>query len=180
MSPWGRPSRRQLIVGALGGVALAAGCTSEPLPPPPPDPLQPLLDAALADAALAEAVAGSHAGLAVVARALAGDRKAHAESLRAEIRRATPSPTPSITSTPSPSGTLASAPGVAASGTAGATVSSGPPVPTDPAAASAALIAATRASARRAADLVTAVPRYRAGLAASVSACCASHLAVLT
>jgi hypothetical protein len=160
MTAWPLLTRRRLLAGAAAVVAVgAAGCTMQPPAPPPPDPLEPLLVAALADADLADAVAVAHPRLADVSRALASDRRAHAASLRAEIRRATPSPAPSS----STSGTTA--PAVA--------------VPVDAAAAATALAEATRAAADQARRLVSTVPRYRAGLVASVSACCASHLAVL-
>jgi hypothetical protein len=156
-----RRSRRQLLAGSLGVAAsgvvtLAAGCASAPAPPPP-DPLQPVLTAALADAAFAEAVAATHPRLRAVAGALAADRRVHAEALGAEVRRAAAAPASSTAATATPA----------------------PAPPPDPAAASAALVAATRAAQAQAAALVTGLPRFRAGLAAAVAACCASHLVVL-
>jgi hypothetical protein len=149
-------SRRQVLAGTLGVAALAGACTGPPPAPPPPDPLIALHTAALADAALADAVAAAHPPLASAAAALAADRRAHAESLGAEVTRATPSGGPSTTSDP-----------VA------------PAVPPDRAAASAALVEALRAAQAQATGLVAGLPRYRAGLVASVAACCASHQAVL-
>jgi hypothetical protein len=154
-----RRTRRQVLAGSLGvaayGVAaLAAGCASAPAPPPP-DPLQPVLAAALADAALAEAVAAAHPRLRAVAGALAADRRVHAETLGAEVRRAAATPMPAVSTT---------AP-VAA--------------PPDQAAAGAALVDAARAAQAQAAALVTGLPRVRASLVAAVAACCASHLVVL-
>jgi hypothetical protein len=171
-----RPTRRRVLAGSLSGLAGAAlgrvaavvgvaggaagvgalaGCTRTPAPVPP-DPLRALTDAALADAALADAVAAAHPGLAPAAHALAADRRAHADSLGAEVLRATPSPRPS---------------------TSAATAVR--PAPADPAAATAELVATTKAAQEQAGDLVAGLPRYRAGLVASVAACCASHLAVL-
>ena len=162
-----RPTRRQVLAGSvrcsalasvLGAAGLVAGCTSGPPAPPTPDPLQALVTAALADAALADAVAAAHPPLAPAAHALAADRRAHAGSLGAEVVRATPSPLPS-----------------ASSATAAAAVV----VPPDRAAAAAALAEATRMGQAQATGLVAGLPRYRAGLVASVAACCASHLPVL-
>ena len=135
---------------------LVAGCATAPPAPPPPDPLHALLTAALADATLADAVAAAHPPLAAAARALAADRRTHAASLGAEVLRATPSPP-----VPTPVSSAAVV------------------VPADRAGAVAALVEATRAAQTQAAGLVAFLPRYRAGLVASVAACCASHLAVL-
>jgi hypothetical protein len=114
-----------------------------------------MLTTALADAALADAVAAAHPPLAPAATALATDRRTHARSFEAEVRRATPSPSPS------PSAGLAIV------------------VSSDRAAAVAALVEATRAAQAQAGAQVGSLPRHRAGLVASVAACCASHLAVL-
>lgn len=114
--------------------------------------------AAAADAALADAIAAAHPPLAPAAGALAADRRAHAASLEAEVRRATPSPTPKPTS----------------SQAAVAVV-----VPPDRAGAASSLVDTTRAAQDQAAALVASLPRYRAGMVASVAASCASHLAVL-
>lgn len=157
-----RPTRRQMLAGTVGvlvtaAVAGAGACTGRPAEPPAPDPLRALVTAALADAELADAVAAAHPPLAAAAGAVAADRRAHALALDAEVTRATPSPTPSSTTAPS------------------AQVA-----PPDPAAATAALVAAVRAAQDQASALVTGLPRHRAGLVASVAACCASHLAVLS
>jgi hypothetical protein len=157
--------RRQVLARALGGGAtlafgavLASACTGPPPEPPPPDPLIALRDSALADAALAEAVGATHAALAAAAAALAADRRAHAESLGAEVVRATPTVAELETTT---------------------TAAPVPAVPPGRAAASAALVEAMRAAQEQASALVGGLPRYRAGLVASVAACCASHQAVL-
>jgi hypothetical protein len=150
-------------VAVTGGHALI-GCTTEPPAPPPPDPLEPLIVAATGHTALAEAVAAAHPPLAAAARQVATDRRAHADALTAEVRRATPTP---VTTTPDGSG------GAAASGTIGSLA------PADPTAARTALLRAASDAQRQAADLVGALPRHRAGLVASVAACCASHAVVL-
>ncbi|HSL09229.1 MAG TPA: hypothetical protein VK887_14830, partial [Pseudonocardiaceae bacterium] len=102
-----------------------------------------------------------HAALATAARALAADRTAHAITLRAELRRARPAPTPSGAVPPA-------AP---------------PPAPSladlDLTSARAALIQAVHAAQDEAAGLVVTLPGYRAALLASVAACCATHAAVL-
>jgi hypothetical protein len=160
-------SRRAVVtaIAVSGGYALIS-CTAEaPPPPPPPDPLEPLIAAATGNAALADSVAAAHPPLAAAARQIATDRRAHAGALAAEIRRATP--TPVTTSPPAGRG------GTASSGAISA------PAPADPAAARTALLRATSDAQRQAADLVGALPRHRAGLVASVAACCASHAVVL-
>jgi hypothetical protein len=148
-------------IAVTGGYALI-GCTAGEPPAPPPDPLEPLIASATGNAALADSVAAAHPPLAAAARQVATDRRAHAGALTAEVRRATPSPV-----TTSPPG------GTASSGTVGS------PAPADPAAARAALLRAASDAQRQAADLVSALPRHRAGLVASVAACCASHAVVL-
>jgi len=155
-------------IAVTGGYALI-GCTAgEPPPPPPPDPLEPLIAAATGHAALADSVAAAHPPLAAAARQVATDRRAHAGALTAEVRRATPSPV--TTSAPARSGGTG---GANASGTIGS------PAPADPAAARTALLRAASDAQRQAAELVGALPRHRAGLVASVAACCASHAVVL-
>lgn len=167
----GRPSRRVVLTGAIaitGGGPLIAGLAACTPPPPaaapPPDPLEALVVSATEDAELAEAVAAAHPPLAAAARAVAADRRVHAQALSAEVRRATPSPS--------------SGPPVTASGsTAGGTI--GSPAPADPAAARTAMLTAATGAQRQAAALVATLPRYRAGLVASIAACCASHAVVL-
>lgn len=160
-----RPSRRTVLAAIAGGpLAGVVGCTSEPPPPPPPDPFEPLIAAATEHATLADAVAAAHPALAGAARQVAADRRVHADALSAEVRRATPSPVTSAP--PAPSGARVSG-------------SVGSPAPVDPAAAKTALLRASASAQRQAADLVTALPRYRAGLVASVAASCASHAVVL-
>jgi hypothetical protein len=104
-----------------------------------------------------------------VARQVAADRRVHADAFLAEVRRATPTPASSqpVTSRP------AAASGATSSGTIGSSATA------DPAAARSALLAASTSAQRQAADLVATLPRHRAGLVASVAACCASHAVVL-
>lgn len=153
----GQPSRRRLLACALGAVMVGGmGCTGQPSTPPQPDPLEALRAAALADATLADLVATTHLPLAAAASALAADRRAHATALEAEVLRATPS--------------------VASSTSEGAAP---PVVSPDRATAVATLLNAMTASQAQASGLVGGLPRYRAGLVASIAACCASHQAVL-
>lgn len=168
-----RPTRRVVLAGGIaiagsGPLAALAGCTPPPPPPPPPpDPFEPLIASATEHAELAEAVAAAHPSLAAAARQVAVDRRVHADALAAEVRRATPSP---VTSAPSPAGPSS---GASSGGTIGS------PAPVDPAAARTALLGAATNAQRQAADLVAGLPRYRAGLVASIAACCASHTVVL-
>lgn len=155
--------RRVLGAGARGGAALLLGgaalasCTQRRAPRPP-DPLEPVVRRAAADARLATAVAMTHPALAEAATALATDREAHAAAVRAELRRVRPTP---------------------ATGTTPATPSGRPPAPTDPTTARRELDDALRAAQDEAAALVGAAPGHRAGLLSSIAACCASHRAVL-
>ena len=87
----------------------------------------------------------------------------HATALRAELRRVRPVPaSPSAVSPPVP----APAAPVAAT--------------TDVSAARTALAQAARAAQDEAAGLVVTLPGYRAALLASVAACCATHVALLS
>ncbi|MBP2477165.1 hypothetical protein JOF53_006037 [Crossiella equi] len=152
--------RRVLLAGALAvaAVPLASACTPEPAQEQP-DPLEALLTRASADAALAKATATTHPALAAQAGTVAGDRQQHAEALRKELERARPA---------------------RASSTATAAPSTQPPaVPGQQAAALTALREAATAAEKEAAGLVTGLPPYRAGLVASVAACCASLREVL-
>lgn len=161
-----RPTRRRVFdAAARGAVAAAfltapalAGCTDRNTAPTP-DPLEPVARRAAADARLAAAISASHPTLAPAAAAVAGDRRAHAASLRQELHRVRATPVP-------PSSTAAAPP-------------SRPPVPAEASAARDELDAALLAAQTQAAALVGPAPGHRAGLLASISACCASHRAVL-
>jgi hypothetical protein len=163
-----RPSRRRaLAVGAgtatvfLASPTVLAGCTTSAPASEVPDPLEAPARRAESDVALAAAMAQAHSTLAATAKALAADRAAHAATLRAELHRVHPDPVPTTAAQPAP-------PAVP------------PPVSPDPAAAHAALTEAMRAAQDEAAALVITLPGYRAALLASVSACCATHTALLT
>lgn len=159
-----QPSRRRVLQAGARGVAAVllgapalAACTDQRAAPGP-DPLEPVARLAAADARLAAEIADAHPSLAAAAAAVAADRRAHAEAVRTELRRVSPTP--------------------AASSTA-VTPSSRPPVLTESADARRELDAALRAGQDQAAALVGPAPGHRAGLLASIAACCASHLAVL-
>lgn len=151
-----------IAVGALlvAGPTTLAGCVSPPVPEEP-DPLELPAQRAESDVALAQAVANVHPALATAAKAVATDRQAHAAALRAELRRVRPSPAPASSSAPRPP-----APEPVA-----ATLRS---------AAQDELVGAMRAAQNEATGLVGTLPGYRAALLASVAACCASHLTVLS
>lgn len=148
----------------LAGPAALTGCTPSARAPTGPDPLESPARRAEADAALAQAVgqmaAQAHPALAATARALAEDRKTHATALRAELHRARPGPPASRPRVPPPAAPAAATADVAAARTA--------------------LTQAARAAQDEAARLVVTLPGYRAALLASVAACCACHLALLS
>lgn len=165
--PQARRSRRSaLATGATAALLLAGpgtltGCGTWASVPEGPDPLEAPARRAAADAALAAAVAKAHATLAATANALAGDRAAHASTLRSELHRVHPDPVPGGAAQPaSPVGA--------------------PAVSADPAAAQAALTQAMHAAQDEAVELVITLPGYRAALLASIAACCATHTALLT
>jgi hypothetical protein len=146
---------RAALVAPL--VPAAAGCTTSPAPPPPPDPLAELAARARSDAALAAAVAAAVPGLAGAAGDVAKVRTEHAVALQREVDRERPPPSGAV---PRPE-------------------TSAPPAPPDPAAAKTALVTGLTAAEQRVAELITVVPRYRAGLLGSVAAGCASLREVL-
>jgi hypothetical protein len=151
----------------VAGPAALTGCNPSARAPTGPDPLESPARRAEADAALAHAVGQTEAqanpALAASARALAEDRMTHATALRAELRRVRPGPaSPSAVSPPVP----APAAPVAAT--------------TDVSTARTALAQAARAAQDEAAGLVVTLPGYRAALLASVAACCATHVALLS
>jgi hypothetical protein len=93
---------RRRVLGAGAGVTLSmsalVGCglfDDEPEPPPAPDPLQPVLDEALALAASCERLAVAEPDLAERVTALAADHRAHATELARVIGAEIPSAAPS-------------------------------------------------------------------------------------
>lgn len=153
-------SRRALLFGAvtLASAPALAGCGLLDEQPPPPDPLEELRGSALSDVALAESIAQGFAELKSNAEQLAKDRRAHAEALETELNRARPSRT---------TGALPPSPAPA-------------PRPPNQKAASTALARAMLAAQEQAAALVPTLPRHRAALVGSISACCAGLREVLT
>ncbi|MGH3853286.1 MAG: DUF4439 domain-containing protein [Pseudonocardiaceae bacterium] len=170
--PGAGPHRRHVLAAGailfLAGPTVLAGCTLPARAPQGPDPLEAPARHAEADAALATGVAQLAAQadpvLAATARALAGDRMAHAATLRAELRRARPTPAPHGGSPPTALPPIATPPI--------ATPAANP----DLAGARSALTQATHAAQDEATSLVMTLPSYRAALLASISACCASHV----
>jgi hypothetical protein len=77
----------------------------DPEPPPPPDPLQPVLDEALALAASCDRLALAEPGLAARLTPLAADHRAHATELSRLIGAQIPSTAPSAGS-PAEGGSL--------------------------------------------------------------------------
>jgi hypothetical protein len=155
-----RHRRRHLLGAGLGitalGITALGGCglfDDKPEPPPAPDPLQPLLDEALALAAVYDRAALAQPGLATLLTPLAADHRAHADELARLF------------------GTTASA----SSG-------SGAAVPAPSAAADdviAALRTAEQAAQRSAVAACGAAPAERAALVGSIAACRATHAAAL-
>src|SRR2546421_9765327 len=146
-------SRRGVLRAALvvPFVPVIGACTSTPSSPPAPDPLAELAARAGADAASASAIATAVPSLATAAGAVAKARSEHALALQREVDRERP---PRGSTTPS-------APPSAAQ-------------PADPGAAKASMVAGLAATEQRIGELITSVPRYRAGLLGSVAAGCAS------
>ncbi len=146
--------RRVLRTTAVATVAATAltGCSLfdvEPEPTEEPDPLQPLLDEALALAAAYDRLVVTQPDLAERLTPLADDHRAHATELARVIGTALPS----------------AAPGTSASPAAGPTVRD--------------LRAAEQKAQRTATLSARTVPAGRAGLVGSVAACRASHAEAL-
>jgi hypothetical protein len=99
-----RHSRRRVlgVTGAGLGATVLTGCglfEGDPEPPKAPDPLQPLLDEALALAAAYDQATVTQPGLARRLTPLADDHRAHA----AELARVIGAPLPSASAIPSES-----------------------------------------------------------------------------
>ena len=112
MSEMGQSRRR--VLGAAAGAGLGAalsGCglfDNDPEPPPAPDPLQPVLDEALALAAAYDRAAVAQPGLRDRLAPLAADHRAHAEELARVIGKPLPSgPAVAASSGPAAAQTLA-------------------------------------------------------------------------
>ena len=113
--PMVRHTRRRVLAGAgaLTATATLAGCglfgDEEPEPAPAPDPLQPLLDEALALAAAYDRAVLAQAALSVRLTPIAGNHRAHAAALAQLIGAALPSgaAAPSASAVAPPSGSAA-------------------------------------------------------------------------
>lgn len=144
-------SRRGVL--RIGGLALLAGplaaCTGTP-PKAAPDPLLPMLNLALRDAALAKAAAAAFTGNGATLTVISTVRQQHANALRAEVNRAAAVTSTAPTSTPTP------------------------PRPTSQAQVVTELVADFATARQQAQTLLPSLPRYRAGLVGSIAAGCAS------
>ncbi len=155
MSEMGHSRRR--LFGAAAGAALGAGALSgcglfddDPEPAPAPDPLQPVLDEALALAAAYERAVVAPPGLGARLTPLAADHRAHADELARVIGR----PLPSAPAAPASSGPRA------AETVAG-------------------LRRAELAAQKTAAAACRRAPAARAALVGSIAACRATHAEAL-
>jgi hypothetical protein len=140
-------------VGAavVGLAASTAGCSMFDDEPERPDPLQPVLDEAVALAATLDRAALAVPDLSKRLTPLADDHRAHAAALSTVIGKPVPSPAP---------------------------VSSAPAT-TEPAALLKQLRTAVQAAQRNAATACRQAPAARAALVGSIAACRASHLEAL-
>jgi hypothetical protein len=148
-------TRRRVLAataGAAVSVTAPAGCSLfevEPDPEPEADPLQPLLDEALALAAAYDRAAVAQPDLADRLAPLAADHRAHAAELARVIGAGAPSAAPSASAAPDPGRT-----------------------PAD-------LRAAEQKAQRTAMMSARTVPSDRAGLVGSIAACRATHAEAL-
>ncbi len=147
---------RRRVLGATAGAAVSgtalSGCglfDVEPEPTPEPDPLQPLLDEALALAAAYDRAAVTQPGLAGRLAPLASDHRAHAAELARVIGTGAPSAAPSTPASPDPGQTLKD------------------------------LRAAEQKAQRTAVLSARTVPADRAALVGSIAACRATHAEAL-
>jgi hypothetical protein len=144
-------SRRRVLAGLLLLPPAVAGCAlGRAAGPTEPDPLIALADAARADAALAAAAVAADQALASALQPLVEARTQHAAALDAEIARLNPS-----RPTPGPAPRPAGRPGRAE------------------------VQQAVLASGRTAGGVALGLPSERAGLVASVAACCSTYAEVL-
>lgn len=161
-------NRRGVLAGgaALAVLGVTASACSQPPPKPPAvEELLGPLDQARRDTALASAAAeavGSAPQIAAALSVVATQRAAHARALSTEIARAAGKLTASSseTTSPSPSGQ--------------ASASQAPPAPPPVSE----VIDSLRASAESAGRLLASSSGYRAGLLASIAACCTASYTV--
>ncbi|MBG0559891.1 hypothetical protein [Actinoplanes aureus] len=155
MRAGGHTRRRVLsVAGTAVGAATLTGCglfDDEPEPAPEPDPLQPLLDEALALAAAYDRAIAAQPDLGVRLTSLAEDHRAHAAELARLIGTALPS--------------ASAAPSSSASATDGDTTAD--------------LRKAEQAAQKTAVAACRTAPRERAALVGSIAACRATHAEAL-
>jgi hypothetical protein len=147
---------RRRVLTVTAGAALSATALSgcglfdvEPEPAPEPDPLQPLLDEALALAAAYDRAALAQPDLAERLAPLAADHRAHATELARVIGADAPSAAPGASAAPDPGQTARE------------------------------LRAAEQNAARTATLSARTVPSERAALVGSIAACRATHAEAL-
>jgi hypothetical protein len=151
-------SRRQFLGAGLAVTALS-GCSllnHDPDPAAPPDPLQPLVDEALALAIAYDQTAVSLPDLAARIGPLAADHRAHAAELVAIIGRTTPT---------SGAASTAAAPSAAPGADTGAVIAE--------------FRAAEQTAAKNAAAACKSTSALRAGLVGSIAASRATHVEAL-
>jgi hypothetical protein len=148
--------RTTAALAALGGLAGLAvgGCARAP---EGPDELEAPLAAARSDVALATAAVTAFTDLAARLDPVADARRAHADALAAEVRRARPDRAPAVDTVPA----------------------TAPERPVSAAAAVTALTASLGAARDAAGGLALTTEAHRCGLMTSVAASCAGHVAVL-
>jgi hypothetical protein len=153
----GYTRRRVLsLTGGAGIAVAAAGCglLDRDVEPEKPDPLQPVLDEALALAAAFDQAALAQPGLAQRLTPLAADHRAHVAELSRLIGGPAPSgPAPAASSAPPPAG--------------------------EPAALLGRLLSAEKSAQRTAVAACRSAPAERAALVGSIAACRASHAEAL-
>ena len=139
-------ARRPELALTGSALTLAAACGNGD---EGPDELEAPLAAARADAALARVAGQAFPDLAARVTPVAQTRRAHADALAAEIRRARPDRADAV-----------------------AAPVADPPPPASSAAAATALAGSLRAARDSGSDLAVRTARYRSGLVASVAAAC--------
>ncbi|MEV6298703.1 hypothetical protein AB0M02_04775 [Actinoplanes sp. NPDC051861] len=155
MTPGGHSRRGVLVTaGAALSAATLSGCGlfgDDPEPPPPPDPLQPLLDEALALAGAYDRAIAAQPALAARLTPLAGAHREHAT----ELARMIGTVAPSAVAAPPSSGSATDA---------------------DP---TGELRKAEQAAQKNAVAACGSAPKERAALVGSIAACRATHAEAL-
>ncbi len=172
------PSRRRLLAaGAAVGVLALSGCRFGAKPAAaPPNPLEPVLAGVLDLLARYDTAIATVPDLATRLRPLREEHAVHATALAHAIGGPSASPTPAGTRSSAGSG----APGSGSPGHDGTPSTGSDGGDTDPATVVAALRAAEQAGQAAVVAACLAVPATAAALLASIAACRATHVEVLT